>query len=49
MNDQPKNWLRDKHKPEGPSMTRIAVWLVVGGFGAYLLISGIIGILGGGQ
>jgi hypothetical protein len=49
VNDQPKNWLRNKDNPEGPSMTRIAVWLVVGGIGAYFLISGIIGILGGGQ
>ncbi len=35
---------RDKN---GTSMTRIAIWLVVGGFGAYLLIAGIIGILTG--
>ena len=27
------------------SFTRIAVWLIAGGFGAYLIISGIIGIV----
>ncbi|WP_210479876.1 hypothetical protein [Naasia sp. SYSU D00948] len=47
MNQLPKDPFRDKDKPEGPSMTRIAVWLVVGGFGAYLLVTGIIGILSG--
>ncbi len=49
MNYLPDDELRDKNKPQGPSMARIAVWLVVGGLGAYLLISGIIGILGGGR
>ncbi|WP_263405855.1 hypothetical protein [Microbacterium radiodurans] len=28
-----------------PSSARIAIWVVVGGIGAYLLLSGIIGIL----
>ena len=27
------------------SPTRLAVWLIAGGFGAYLLISGVVGIL----
>jgi len=27
------------------SFTRIAVWLIAGGFGAYLIITGIIGIV----
>ena len=27
------------------SFTRIAVWLIAGGFGAYLIISGIIGMV----
>ncbi len=47
MNDLRKGGHRDKDEPQGPSTTRIAIWLVVGGFGAYLLISGIIGIIGG--
>ena len=36
-----------KDKPNRPSSTRITIWVVVGGFGAYLLISGIVGILTG--
>lgn len=27
------------------SMNRLALWLVVGGFGAYLLLSGIFGMI----
>ncbi|GAA1696686.1 hypothetical protein GCM10009792_15860 [Microcella alkalica] len=27
------------------SSTRLAIWLIAGGFGAYLLISGLLGIL----
>ncbi len=34
----------DKKKGE-ISFARIAIWVVVGGIGAYLLISGIVGIL----
>lgn len=34
----------DKKKP-AVSMNRLALWLVVGGFGAYLLLSGIFGML----
>ncbi len=34
----------DKGK-KGPSMNRIALWIIVGGVGAYLLGSGIYGIL----
>lgn len=30
------------------SITRIAIWLIAGGFGAYLLISGLVGIIGKG-
>lgn len=33
-------------KPEGTiTLGRIAIWVIVGGIGAYLLISGIIGIV----
>ena len=35
----------DFMKPFGISMNRLALWLVVGGIGAYLLISGVVGIL----
>jgi hypothetical protein len=31
--------------PKKPSMNRIAIWVIVGGIGAYLLLSGIWGIL----
>lgn len=34
----------DKKPPY--SMNRLALWLVVGAFGAYLLLSGIFGMLG---
>jgi hypothetical protein len=34
----------DEKKPE-ISMNRLALWLVVGAVGAYLLISGIVGII----
>lgn len=34
----------DKKKP-AISMNRLAIWLVVGAIGAYLLISGVIGII----
>jgi hypothetical protein len=30
------------------SFTRLAVWVIAGGFGAYLLISGLVGIVGKG-
>jgi hypothetical protein len=35
----------DEHKKPAVSMNRLALWLVVGGIGAYLLISGIVGII----
>jgi hypothetical protein len=31
--------------PKKPSATRIGIWVVVGGIGAYMLLSGIIGIV----
>lgn len=34
----------DKKKP-AISMNRLALWLVVGAVGAYLLLSGVVGIL----
>lgn len=34
----------DKKKP-AISMNRLALWLVVGGIGAYLLLSGVVGII----
>jgi hypothetical protein len=36
-------------KPERPSLARIAVWVVAGGVGLYLLISGLVGTLNGGH
>ena len=38
----------DKKKGE-ISFTRIAIWVIVGGVGAYLLITGIVGIIVKGQ
>lgn len=35
----------DNGGDKGPTSSRIAIWVVVGGIGAYLLISGIIGIV----
>ena len=37
----------DEKKPE-ISMNRLALWVIVGAVGAYLLISGIVGIVSGG-
>jgi hypothetical protein len=48
VNYLPDDALRDPNKRKPPSMNRIAIWLVVGGIGAYLLISGIVGIVSGG-
>jgi hypothetical protein len=31
---------------KGPSTNRIVLWIVVGGIGLYLVVSGLIGILG---
>lgn len=35
----------DDEKKPAVSMNRLALWLVVGGIGAYLLFSGLFGIL----
>ncbi len=35
----------DDKKKKGVTLNRIMIWVVVGGIGAYLLISGIVGIL----
>lgn len=35
----------DDDKKPAVSMNRLALWLVVGGIGAYLFISGLIGIV----
>jgi len=35
----------DDEKKPAISMNRLALWLVVGGIGAYLLISGVVGII----
>ena len=31
--------------PKGPSFARIAIWVIVGGIGAYMVISGIVGMI----
>jgi hypothetical protein len=35
-----------KGEKKGPSTNRIIMWVVVGGIGAYMVASGLIGILG---
>ena len=35
----------DDDKKKGPPLNRIVIWVLVGGVGLYLLISGIVGIL----
>jgi hypothetical protein len=35
----------DENKKPAVSMNRLALWLVVGGIGGYLLLSGLFGIL----
>lgn len=48
MNDYlPKEELEPKD-PRKPSTNRIIIWVVVGGIGAYLLVSGVIGIVAAG-
>ena len=39
----------DNKKPGGVSTSRLVIWLVVGCVGAYLVISGVIGIVSGGS
>ncbi len=38
----------DDEKKPAISMNRLALWLVVGAIGAYLLISGVVGIIANG-
>ena len=49
MNDYlPKRELEPDPDPKRPSNTRLAIWIVVGAIGLYLLGSGIWGIVTGG-
>ncbi|GAA1517741.1 hypothetical protein GCM10009761_20260 [Agromyces terreus] len=46
MNDYlPKSELEPEPDPKRPSNARLAIWIVVGAIGAYLLGSGIWGLL----
>ncbi|MFF2371850.1 hypothetical protein [Agromyces sp. NPDC058110] len=46
MNDHlPKSELEPDPDPKRPSNTRVAIWIIVGAVGAYLLGSGIWGLL----
>jgi hypothetical protein len=38
----------DRNGRKGPTSTRIAIWVVVAGVGLYLIISGLIGVVGKG-
>jgi hypothetical protein len=44
MTDAPPPIPPDKPKNQIP-FTRIAIWVIVGGIGLYLVISGVVGIL----
>ena len=49
MNDYlPKGELEPDKDPKRPSNARLAIWIVVGAIGLYLLGSGIWGIVAGG-
>lgn len=37
--------LPGEEKKEGPSFARIAIWVIVGGIGLYMVISGIVGVI----
>lgn len=45
----PRSMEFDDDERKKPSPARIGIWLVVGGIGVYLVISGLIGILSGGS
>jgi hypothetical protein len=36
---------KKKHDPSIPSWRRIVIWVIVGGVGLYLVVSGVIGII----
>ncbi|MCU1578554.1 MAG: hypothetical protein JWP19_758 [Rhodoglobus sp.] len=35
----------DDKKTSSPPLSRIAIWVIVGGIGLYLVITGVVGIL----
>ncbi|TDW29910.1 hypothetical protein [Cryobacterium psychrophilum] len=41
----PPGDLQPDKDPKTPSMNRIVIWVVVGGIGAYSLLSGIMGLI----
>ncbi|WP_022889655.1 hypothetical protein [Agromyces italicus] len=46
MNDYlPKDQLEPEQDPKRPSNTRLAIWIVVGAIGLYLVGSGVWGLL----
>ena len=48
MNDYlPKEELNPRD-PKKPSTNRIIIWIIVGGIGLYLVISGVVGIIAAG-
>jgi hypothetical protein len=42
---QPDLPLADRRKKAGLTLNRVGIWVVVGGFALYLIITGIIGII----
>jgi hypothetical protein len=45
VNYLPDDELRDPKKPKGPSTSRVAIWIIVGAIGLYMVVSGLIGII----
>jgi len=41
----PPDDLQPGKDPKKPSMNRIVIWVIVGGIGAYSLLSGVIGLI----
>jgi hypothetical protein len=45
MSFLPKEELEPKDRKKGPSFNRIAMWVIVGGVGVYLVVSGLLGVM----
>lgn len=45
MSFLPKEELEPKGDKKGPSFNRIAIWVIVGGVGVYLIVSGLLGVM----
>ncbi|MFZ4893484.1 hypothetical protein ACL9RL_03435 [Plantibacter sp. Mn2098] len=43
------NGAKEPKKSTSPTMARIAIWVIVGGVGLYLIISGVWGVIANGS